>query len=134
MKKMPESPRNQNIFTGENNINQDMTAEICYKLGVDADCLGNCKLAINYYTKAIELTPCLVLAYINRGTLYADLGNYEQAIVDFTKAIKLAPNFASAYRHRGLVYKKLGNGPQAKIDLNKACSLNKEYCKAIIKL
>lgn len=129
MKRTFDSSKKQNILKDEKNTNQDTTAEHCYKLGVDADCQNNCPLAINYYTKSIEITPCPVLAYINRGTMYAESGNYKKAIADFTKAIQLAPNFAAAYYHRGLINKKLGNKAQANSDFSKACSLKREYCK-----
>ena len=129
MKNTFKSSKKQNIFKDKKNANQDTIAEHCYKLGVDADCRGNCPLAINLYTKSIEITPCPVLAYINRGAMYAESGNYKKAIADFTKAIQLAPNFGAAYYHRGLAYKKIKKNKQSNSDFIKACYLKNEYCK-----
>lgn len=45
--------------------------------------------------------PKLALAYLNRGTIYADQKNYDLAIADYDKAIDLDENMASAYQRRG---------------------------------
>lgn len=53
--------------------------------------------AIEDYTKAIDLDPCLAVAYYNRGTVLYRLGNYELALKDFAKSVELDPenvNFA----------------------------------------
>ena len=51
-------------------------------------------------TKAIELDPSSVAAYITRRAAYVELRQLDLAIADETKAIELDPNRASAYSNR----------------------------------
>ncbi len=74
---------------------------------VDSD-NGDLDRAIADYTKAIELDPKLLSAYINRGLAYDGKGNFDQAIADYTKAIELDPTFALAYIDRGGDYRDVG--------------------------
>ena len=62
---------------------------------------GDYDLAIEAFTKAIELNPNLAMAYSNRGGAYRDKGDYGRAIEDCTTAIELNPNLAMAYSNRG---------------------------------
>ncbi|MDE7252694.1 MAG: tetratricopeptide repeat protein, partial [Acetatifactor sp.] len=69
--------------------------------------------AMDEYSKAIEIYPENVVAYNNRGYVYADLGQYEKALQDFNKAMELDPNLASAYNNRGYAYRNLGQNEKA---------------------
>ena len=48
--------------------------------------LGQYALAVEEFTKAIDLDPKCVEAYENRGITYDDLGEQEKAQADFAKA------------------------------------------------
>ena len=61
-------------------------------------------LAIQNYTKAIELDSKYALAYRNRGLSWREKGDYDRAIQDYTKAIELNPKYADAYFQRGFVW------------------------------
>jgi|GEM_PF-1490814 len=80
--------------------------------------------AIDYYNKAIELSPNFKEAYYNRGIAYIKQENYPRAIEDYNKAIELSPNFKEAYYNRGIAYFKQGNYPRAIEDYDKAIELN----------
>lgn len=80
-------------------------------LGVEEFERGNYGLAIQYFTKAIELNPDNALAYYNRGLAYLKKGDkytpegeasLENAISDFNRAIELKPDYVEAYYHRGV--------------------------------
>ena len=75
------------------------------------------------FTKAIEIEPKYVSAYINRSVAYIMLGNSQKAIADCTRAIDLDSKEAIAYYNRGVAYKKLGNIVQANADFAMAKSL-----------
>ena len=47
--------------------------------------------AISDYSKAIELNPKFVWAYLQRAFTYESIGEYKKASSDFNKAIKLHP-------------------------------------------
>ena len=52
--------------------------------------------AVDDYTAAIELDPCLPVSYYNRGQIHYRMGRFKQAIDDLEKALELDPNFADA--------------------------------------
>ena len=59
------------------------------------------KLAIDDYSKAIELNPQLMRAYHNRGYAKFKLAQYESAIEDYNKILELNPQDEDAlYKKR----------------------------------
>jgi tetratricopeptide (TPR) repeat protein len=70
------------------------------------------------------------LAYVNRGTAYAELGQYQNAIQDYNDAIHLKPDDSLAHFDRGTTYYKLSQIKQAIEDYNEAIRLNPNYADA----
>ncbi|MDR1736419.1 MAG: tetratricopeptide repeat protein [Oscillospiraceae bacterium] len=91
---------------------------------------GEHNLAIEDYSKAIELKPDYAYAYNNRGAAYNSLGKYDLAIEDFNKAIELKPDNAYAYNNRGVAYNSLGKYDLAIEDFNKVIELRSGDAKA----
>ena len=84
-------------------------------LGVSFNDLGKYEDAIIDYTKAIEIDPLFVGAYIKRGRYHlqyllgdvlCDLGRNGDAIINYTKAIEIDPQHHMAYHNRGRYYFK----------------------------
>jgi tetratricopeptide (TPR) repeat protein len=84
--------------------------------------LGEFKLAIADYSKAIELEPSAA-AYNNRGNAYRYLGDFKQAIADFNTAIEIRPDYALAYSNRGDAHLGAGEIEQAFADYERAIEL-----------
>jgi tetratricopeptide (TPR) repeat protein len=95
--------------------------------------LGNYQKAIGALSKAIELDPQYVWAYIGRGAAYRDLGEMEKAMVDFNRAIELDPNHVDAYLYRGVMYGTLGKMEIALADFNRAIELDPKYAWAYVR-
>jgi tetratricopeptide (TPR) repeat protein len=77
------------------------------------------------YSKALELNPSYLDAYLRRGTLrYKVIKNLKEAEADFDKAVELAPECAEAYLHRGIVKCHLLKFDRALPDFNKSVELN----------
>ena len=57
--------------------------------------------AILDYSKAIELNPGYVSAYVNRGNAYFSKKQFDAALNDYTQAIALAPSSPIIYYNRG---------------------------------
>ncbi|KAJ3231992.1 Tetratricopeptide repeat protein 14 [Chytriomyces hyalinus] len=55
--------------------------------------------AISKYTKAIEIDPECVDAYVARGAAHANQGSFDKAIADHTHALKLQPSHENAQRY-----------------------------------
>lgn len=104
--------------------NQALTSWDHIRRGDRADEEGSIDLAIEEYTKAIELEPDLAPAYSNRGTVYEELGQYKKAIEDFTKAIELNPDNAFAYCNRGIAYGTLKQYKKAIEDYTQSITID----------
>jgi tetratricopeptide (TPR) repeat protein len=85
--------------------------------------LGQVKLALEDYNRAVELFPEYPVAYNNRGNLLVSLGQLSEAIKDFDRALVLAPGYAAAYSNRANAKLKLGKPEEAIVDFTKAIEL-----------
>lgn len=85
---------------------------------------GEYALAVNDYSKAIELNPKDVSVYMNRGLAHYNQKNYDLATADYDKAIELNPKDSMLYFNRGNSYEKMGNLQKALVDYQKAFELD----------
>jgi len=82
---------------------------------------GKKKEAIAEFSKAIEVDPECVNAYLNRAMCYNETGQPKRAVADFSKAIELDPTNAYSYDQRALLYRTVLNEPsKAAADTAKA--------------
>jgi tetratricopeptide (TPR) repeat protein len=81
--------------------------------------VGQYALAVEDYTRSLELNPSNIKTFNNRGYSYAKSGNYEAAIADYDQAIQLDPSNSHAYHNRGISFDKLGQ-----VMLLAACGLH----------
>lgn len=86
---------------------------------------------LDLYTKAIEINPNFMDAYINRGLVNNELGNYEQSILDYDRAIELDSKCSLAYNNRGYTKYKQKKYESALMDYNKAILLNPKFQMAL---
>ena len=70
--------------------------------------MGQFDNAVSDYSKAIEISPSLAVAYQNRGSAYYQKGQIDAAMPDYNKAIELNPGFSTAYQDRGEYISKPG--------------------------
>jgi tetratricopeptide (TPR) repeat protein len=95
-------------------------------LGVAWFSKGDFAKAESEYSKAILMDPSYVIAYIKRGTLYADnFGWFEKAISDFKKALQLDPGQKEAALGIGYCYFKMNRTEEAIKALDKAIEMDK---------
>ena len=64
--------------------------------------------AVEDYTKAIELNPHFVEAYIKRGATLYKMGNARGALKDCSQALRINPNSSKAYYYQGRARYRLG--------------------------
>ena len=81
------------------------------------------KNAINEYSKAIQLNPKYVSAYVYRGGCYGKLGNYTKDIADQNIAIKIFPESARALYERANAYFAVKKYDNAMADYNKILNM-----------
>ncbi len=84
----------------------------------------NIRAALANYSKAIDLSPRLLIAWVRRGVTHADSGQLEQALHDLNRAVALAPGSFKAIYNRGRVLMRKQLWQEAVADLTRATSLN----------
>ena len=103
----------------------DLTADQpFFELGALAEAKDSLKLAVKYYSAAIDRKKNKK-SYYQRGIQYFKLGDYDKAITDFSKVILMDSQFADAYNDRGSAYKMKENYDKAISDYKKAAQLDK---------
>src|SRR5512136_2077909 len=72
--------------------------------------LAEHQLAVNDFSRAIELDPDYTEAYFSRGVLYwRELRNAYRAIRDMTRVLELAPQWKEALFNRAMAYQIRGD-------------------------
>lgn len=109
-------------------------AECYFYRGIAHGNKGEWDIAINDYTKAIELDKKVaVFAYNNRGLAYEKKGQLDLAIEDYSQIVQLHPKFGMAYDNRGHAYERKGQKDLALKDLRKAAQLGYEPAQEYLK-
>ncbi len=98
--------------------------------GINYSEKGESDLAIEDFTRAIELKPDYAIAYNNRGAVYRSKGEHDLAIDDCDKAIQLKSDYAEPYSNRGSAYRNKGEYDRAIEDYNKAVQLKPNFVQA----
>ena len=80
--------------------------------------------AIEYHSRAIELYPENVSAYLNRGNAWTRKEEFNRALSDYTRALKLTPQDSRLYQYRGGVFAIMGDYDRALEDFGRAMELS----------
>lgn len=84
---------------------------------------GNPELAIQDYTRALQLNPHNAAAYINRGNVHTRQTRFGAALDDLNNAIILAPHDALAFQNRGNIHFFSGRFNKASFDYRRSLGL-----------
>ena len=76
-------------------------------------------MALDFYTRALELDPDYAFALGGRGDAFRLLGEHAEALADLTRAIELYPGFSAALVSRARAYYALGRYPEALADYDR---------------
>jgi tetratricopeptide (TPR) repeat protein len=80
-------------------------------------------LAMEEFTKAIELNPDYDLAYYNRALLYYFDGDLDRSLAEYNKALELRPDNPYWTYERGFLHARLGHREKAIADLERSLNL-----------
>jgi tetratricopeptide (TPR) repeat protein len=81
--------------------------------------------AIDYFQKAVQLSPNDASLHNNLGSVYADMGKVPEAQAEFQKAADINPSGASGYYYNlGVVMVNQGKMDEAAVSLKKATDLD----------
>ncbi|XP_035036370.2 hsc70-interacting protein [Hippoglossus stenolepis] len=85
---------------------------------------GDLQKALDLFTGAIKLNPCLAILYAKRASVYIKMQKPNAAIRDCDRAISINPDSAQPYKWRGKAHRLLGHWEEAARDLATACKLD----------
>uniref|UniRef100_A0A3Q3VQR5 Hsp70-interacting protein N-terminal domain-containing protein n=1 Tax=Mola mola TaxID=94237 RepID=A0A3Q3VQR5_MOLML len=95
---------------------------------------GDLQKAVDLFTEAIKLNPCLAVLYAKRASVYIQMQKPNAAIRDCDRAIHINPDSAQPYKWRGKAHRLLGHWEEAARDLATACKLDyDEAASAMLK-
>ena len=106
---------------------KELRAESMFQHGNALMLLRQLDMAIEVYSQAIDLNPCVASFYNNRGIAYDETNKNNYAIKDYNTAIQLKPDYADAYYNRGLTYDLKGEIDLAIKDYNTTIQLKPDY-------
>lgn len=101
----------------------DPEAEEHFWQGIDFIREGKNDLAMEEFTRAIEIDPGYYYAYYNRARVYYEWGELENCIEEYSKAIELNPDNVYWTIERGLIYLEIGERDKAILDLERSQEL-----------
>jgi putative GTP pyrophosphokinase len=89
--------------------------------------MGETRLAIKDFSKALSYDPGSIRGHINRGLCYRVLQQFEQALVDFDRALQLDNEHEEGYFGRAQCYFEMGLYDQALTDCNEILQRSPEH-------
>lgn len=79
--------------------------------------LNNLNLAVQDYTKCLEINPDYYAALVNRGIVFGYLDKYKEALIDLNRAIELNSEYPIGYMNRASVFSMMNKKELACKDL-----------------
>lgn len=95
---------------------------------------NNPKKAIDYYKKAIQLNPKLIVSRINLAMAYEKEGKIEKSKKEYIKILKISPFDVDAHNNLGNIYRSLHEKEKAIFHFEKAIEYNPKYPNAYLNL
>ncbi|KFP94516.1 Hsc70-interacting protein, partial [Haliaeetus albicilla] len=117
----PQEMGDENVEVTEEMMDQANEKKI---EAINALSEGELQKAVDLFTDAIKLNPCLAILYAKRASVFVKLQKPNAAIRDCDRAIKINPDSAQTYKWRGKAHRLLGHWEEAAHDLALACKLD----------
>jgi tetratricopeptide (TPR) repeat protein len=108
-------------------------AQPYYEAGRACQEAGDTECAIQSFTRAIEVEPEFVLAYVARGGVYLAQDQPKQALADADVALEIDPASAPAHALRGEALRVQGRSYQALEAFDKAVALDPALEEAVFR-
>ena len=108
-------------------------SEYVFQIGNAYEQLDSADLAVQFYSKAIQLENDKFLYYFKRGTVYLHEGKFKEAENDFNESLLLNPRHDNSLHNRGIALYKLGQSRKACQDWCQATELGNPYSASHVK-
>ena len=112
------------------NIEPKKAAEQWFQEGLTASKLGDPRVCLESYKKAVEVDPDHFLAHFNLGIRYGKLPMNIEAARHFREALRLKPESPMVHYSLAVVCNLIGETDDAFHHYNEAIRLNPEFAKA----
>lgn len=112
------------VNNNQQNQNNNDIVKNALTSGMEQRNAGNFDVAIEIYTKAIELVPNNAGLYADRGRVNREKGDLDSALEDVNKALDLSPEEGWIYAERAVAYQVKGEKELALRDYKKALELD----------
>lgn len=109
---------------------QPNPADEFYRAGEKAYRNGDHRMAVQLFTKVLEIDADHVNAMLQRGFCHTLLAEYDMAVADFTAVIERKPEHAWAYTSRGSAHAKSGRHDLAIADFEQVIALDPKNTEA----
>lgn len=133
----PDTDEPQDMGEYENvEVSEEMMDQANEKKMEAINALGEGELqkALDLFTEAIKLNPCVAIMYAKRASVFIQMQKPNAAIRDCNRAISINPDSAQPYKWRGKAHRLLGHWEEAAKDLATACKLDyDEDASALLK-
>jgi tetratricopeptide (TPR) repeat protein len=86
--------------------------------------IGNFAAAVDQFTRALEISPGMTTAYLQRGLAHQSLNQPDLALADFTLAIDADPNMGAAHTGLGSLFRQRGDKERAINEFSMAIKLD----------
>ncbi|KAF6101243.1 hypothetical protein HJG60_018201 [Phyllostomus discolor] len=117
----PQEMGDENVEITEEMMDQANDKKVA---AIDALNDGELQKAIDLFTDAIKLNPCLAILCAKRASIFIKLQKPNAAIRDCDRGIEINPDSAQPYKWRGKAHSLLGHWEEAAHDLALACKLD----------
>lgn len=108
-------------------------SEYVFQIGNAYEQLDSAQLAIDFYTKAIQIENDKFLYFFKRGTVLLHKGRFKEAENDFNESLLLNPRHDNSLHNRGIARYKMGQSRKACEDWCLANELGNPYSASHIK-
>ena len=101
-------------------------AEAYLNLGLIAkeeNCLA---LAIEHFSKALDINPDIEKGFLNKGAVLKELKRYDEALAAYEKALAINPDYAEAWSNKGVTLHELKRYDEAIAHYERALSLQSD--------
>ena len=109
---------------------QPAQPDALHLLGLIAHQVGQFRVALDFFEKAIRINPRYEVYFSNRGNTLKALQEYEAALASFDQAIRLKPDYADAYFNRGVVLQEMQRHLEALESYDRALALQPALAQA----
>lgn len=93
---------------------------------------NNWEKALNHFDRTLEIDPCFLEGYNNKGLILSELHEYEESLESFNKALKINPEYYKGWNNRSFILSHMKKYEEAWESCERALEINPNFDSAWI--